>query len=169
MIYVCSLADMPRCAAMLQPSHLVSLVAPNEMPETPYGLHSSRHLRIPCHDIVEPIDGQIAPDIEHLRSLISFAGRWDRRAPMLVHCVAGVSRSMAAGLVVGTLLADGHERELAQCLRERAPHANPNRRIIALADQVLGREGRFIVAVESMGPGEPLENSVLVELPQIHA
>lgn len=167
MIYVCNLLDMPRCVDELRPSHLISLVAPDEMPETPSGVRASCHLRIACHDIVEPMAEHILPDIEHVRILIAFAERWNRDSPMLIHCVAGVSRSMAAALVVSTLQAGGCEHELAQGLRARAPHANPNWRIIALADELLGRGGRLNDAVKGMGPAQTIESGVLVELPQI--
>jgi len=164
MLYVCNLADMAHHAAALRPSHLVSLVAPEEMPASPPGLRPSRHLRLGVHDIVEPLAGHVLPEPEHVRALITFARRWNRRAPMLVHCVAGVSRSMAAALVIATIHAGGRERELAERLREQAPHANPNRRIIALGDALLGRGGQLVEAVEHMGPAEPLERGVVVSL-----
>ena len=64
---------------------------------------------------------------------------------MLVHCWAGVSRSMAAAYI---LLCDrfgpGHEEAIAQPSRLRAPHAYPNALLVQLADAALGREGRMI-------------------------
>ena len=36
-------------------------------------------------------------------------------------------------------------------MRRAAPHASPNRRIVALADDMLGRRGRMVDAVAAMG------------------
>jgi predicted protein tyrosine phosphatase len=41
-------------------------------------------------------------------------------------------------------------------MRQAAPHAYPNRRIVALADDMLGRRGRMVDAVEAMGTSSVL-------------
>src|ERR687897_132978 len=61
MIYVCNLHEMPAHVAALGPTHLISLVAPGELPTTPAGIELERHLRIEVHDISEPLDGR-GPD-----------------------------------------------------------------------------------------------------------
>jgi len=85
---------------------------------------------------------------------------------MLVHCWAGISRSTAAAF---TLLCDragpGAEHDIAEMLRERAPHAQPNRLIVRLADQVLGRNGAMVRAIESIGSGTMVTEGVPVEIP----
>ena len=76
---------------------------------------------------------------------------------MLVHCWAGVSRSMAAAFI---LLCDGwarSEHEIAQEMRARAPHASPNPLLVRLADQALAREGRMVGAVHGIGRGRMVE------------
>jgi hypothetical protein len=88
-----------------------------------------------------------------------------RTGPILIHCLAGVSRSTAAALIALALVADGREAEAARRLREAAPHASPNRRIVMLADRLLGRRGRLVLARETMGPAEPVLPVPLVELP----
>ncbi len=40
--------------------------------------------------------------------------------------------------------------EAARLLRKQAPHAYPNRRMIELADALMGCEGRLIAAVDDM-------------------
>lgn len=164
MIYVCNLEDMARHAAAIRPSHLVSVITSEYQPPTPSGISAERHLRIACDDIVEPLPGHVLPDAEHVAQLVEFARGWDRAAPMLVHCHAGVSRSMAAALTASILHARGDEAAVASRLRSVAPHAHPNRRMVALADEILGRAGRLIAAVEAMGPAEPLAAGTLVEL-----
>jgi predicted protein tyrosine phosphatase len=49
-------------------------------------------------------------------------------------------------------------------LRAAAPHAQPNARIIALADQILGRRGRLIAARSAMGPATLVVEAPLVAL-----
>jgi predicted protein tyrosine phosphatase len=79
--------------------------------------------------------------------------------------MAGISRSTAAALIALALTAPGREELVARQLRRAAPHASPNRRIIALADRLLARDGRLIAARESMGAAEPLVAGPLVALP----
>ena len=168
-VYVCSLEEMPWHVARLRPGHLVSLVAPREQPPTPAGIAGARHLRLAVDDISEPLAHYTLPDEDHVRLLIGFLRDWHdacrRTGPILIHCVAGISRSTAAALVALALTGPGREALAAEQLRRAAPHASPNRRIVALADRLLGRAGRLIAARESMGPAEPLDAGPLVELP----
>ena len=69
---------------------------------------------------------------------------------LLTHCYAGVSRSTATALIAATMkTGDAHWSALR--LRAAAPHAAPNRRIISLADDVLGLQGRLLEACGAMG------------------
>jgi predicted protein tyrosine phosphatase len=155
MIYVCNLAEMSGHVEKLGPSHLVSLVTSEEQPPTPAGLLVERHLRLEIHDISEPMDGCVMPQAEHVERLVAFLRAWGHDdAPLLIHCAAGISRSMAAALIALVVKAGGNEMEAARRIREAAPHAWPNRRMIALADEILGCEGRLIGAREAMGPAD---------------
>ena len=151
MIYICSLAEMPAHVRSLRPSHLVSLLSAAEQPPTPDGFAPERHHRVAINDISEPMDGYVLPGDEHIARLIGFLETWDAGAPLLVHCFAGISRSTAAALIALTFRHDGREEEAALRLRRAAPHAIPNRRMIALADGRLGRGGRLEAALAAMG------------------
>jgi len=50
-------------------------------------------------------------------------------------------------------------------LRERAPHAQPNQLMIAIADRLLECNGRLVDAVNTIGPAQILGLGGLVELP----
>jgi predicted protein tyrosine phosphatase len=166
MIYVCNLVEMPGHVEALGVSHLVSLVAPNEQPPTPAVLAGDRHHRVEIHDISEPLDGHVLPGVDHVSGLIEFVRAWPQdQAPILIHCVAGISRSMAAALITLVIKAPGRELDAARQVREAAPHAYPNRRMIAVADQLLGCAGRLIAAREAMGPADLLPLAPLVRLP----
>jgi predicted protein tyrosine phosphatase len=165
-IYVCNLMEMPEHAAALKVSHLVSLVSPDEQPQTPACIAIGRHHRVGIHDISEPLDGHILPAAEHIEGLIEFVRSWPHdQAPILIHCVAGISRSMAAALITLAVKAPGRELAAARHVRGAAAHAYPNRRMIELADQLLGCEGRLVQAREAMGPANLLPFGPLVGLP----
>jgi predicted protein tyrosine phosphatase len=152
MIYVCNLRELSTHCLDLAPSHLISLVEHDVQPPTPAGLAPEHHLRIVIHDICEPLDGCVLAERHHVESLIAFARDWPGERPLLIHCVAGISRSTAAALIALAVHMPGHEREAALRLRQAAPHANPNGRLIVLADALLGLDGRLIAAREAMGP-----------------
>jgi predicted protein tyrosine phosphatase len=117
---------------------------------------SKQHLRIEMHDIDELQDGFDAPADSHLNSIIEFVTPWGRDEPILVHCWAGISRSTATAFITACLHnPDVEEIHIAQKLREVSHTATPNRRLIALADQALKRDGRMIAAIESIGRGPP--------------
>ena len=148
-----------------RPSHLLTLMAEPHVP-TPEGIQPDRHLRLSVHDIIEPVEGSVAPAESHVSEMLNFIRGWDRTAPFLVHCWAGISRSTAAAyILLCDLHGPGPEDIIARGLRFHAPHAQPNRLIIRHADALLGREGRMIAAVEAMGEARPVWEAGVVELP----
>jgi predicted protein tyrosine phosphatase len=73
---------------------------------------------------------------------------------MVIHCWAGISRSTASAFAALCVLRENEsEMELAQELRRASPSATPNRLITTLVDEHLGRQGRMVKAVESIGRG----------------
>ena len=67
---------------------------------------------------------------------------------ILIHCEAGISRSTATALIMyACWLGPGREREAMERVRKQRPTAVPNRRMVRLADALLGREGRLIDAL----------------------
>jgi predicted protein tyrosine phosphatase len=155
-IHVCPLHDLHAEAARLRPSAVVTLLSPlpgNDI-ETPPGVHADRHLRRFFHDITAPDPAYTAPSVEDVEAVIDFARRWDRAAPMLIHCWAGVSRSTAAAYISAIALhPDLDDVALAQRLRAASPTATPNAMMIAFADQILARDGRMITAIQGIGRG----------------
>jgi predicted protein tyrosine phosphatase len=118
-------------------------------------------------DITEPMDGYTTPSEAHVDQVLDFVRGWDRRAPMVIHCYAGVSRSTASAFAAACMLnPHRNEMEIAQKLRAASPIASPNRLIVSLADKALGRDGRMIRALESIGPASMMVEGkpFLVEL-----
>jgi predicted protein tyrosine phosphatase len=148
-----------------RPSHLLTLLD-EPFVHTPKTIQPDRHLRLRMHDIVEPMEGGVIPESGHVADLIAFGKTWDKTAPLLVHCWAGISRSTAAAyILLCDLHGPGHENRIARGLRFHAPHAQPNRLLIRHADLLLGREGRMVAAVETMGEARAVAEGEVVELP----
>jgi predicted protein tyrosine phosphatase len=151
-IIVCGLADLPSVIAARRPSHMVTLLDPATMIETPDGIAPDRHLKLGVNDIAQPAEGLTAPDETLVGRLLTFAEAWDERDPMVIHCWAGISRSTASAFTLACARSpEVDEAEIAWTLRSLAPHAYPNRRIVALADDMLGRRGRMVDAIEAIG------------------
>ena len=105
-------------------------------------------------DIAAPMDGYTVPGEEHVERLIEFVGQWDRAAPMVVHCFAGISRSTAGAYVAACALnPERDELQIAQAIRNASRTAQPNARIVSIADRLLKRQGRMVRAIETIGPG----------------
>ncbi len=154
MIHVCSLARLHATVEETGARHIVTLLRLIDRVERPAHIAPENHLVLSVDDISTPIEGYSCPGDEHVARLIAFAGRWDRAAPMVVHCFAGISRSTAGAFVaVCALNPKRDEREIAQAIRHASPTAQPNARIVTIADRLLERNGRMIRAVEAIGPG----------------
>lgn len=152
-VHVCPLSEVPRLVADVKACRLVSLLQAEIPVETPHGITASRHLRLEVHDIAEPILDHVAPDKAHVRKLVRFAESWGGEGDMVVHCWAGISRSTAAAFTALCLVnPDVPELVIARALRAASPTAQPNRLIVQLADDIMGRKGRMLCAVEAMGP-----------------
>ncbi|MDJ0789829.1 MAG: protein tyrosine phosphatase [Myxococcota bacterium] len=166
-LYVCSLEAMPDHVADLRPRYVVSLLQPSFQPPTPAGVTAADHHRAVLDDISSAEDGRILPEGSHMRALLDFFGSADPDESILIHCWAGISRSPAAALIALALESPGHEREAARSLRAAAPHAMPNYRLLALADEALGRGNALREAAREMGPPQMAVSAPhLVTLPR---
>ena len=138
--------------AARRPSHLVTLLDPASMIQTPEGVSAGRHLKIGVNDIAEPTEGLVLPTEQVVTDLLDFGATWDETAPMVVHCWAGISRSTASAFILACERnPEVDERSIALAMRQAALHAYPNRRIVTLADDMMGRGGRMVDAIEAMG------------------
>jgi len=155
MIIVCPLNKVQPLVDMHGVSHVISLLGPDTPQRRFEGIEPKRHLWLSCHDIIQAADGFILPCATDADKLVNFLKGWDRSAPMLIHCWAGISRSTAAAYTAMCLFRpDRDEEELAWQLREASPSASPNRLIVSYADALLGRNGRMSRAIEKIGRGE---------------
>ena len=100
-------------------SHLITLINDQTMIRTPATIAPENHLRLAMNDISEPQPGLVPPNGDHICELLDFAIAWERRAPMLIHCWAGISRSTAAAFItLCALNPKVDEHRIAQGLRD---------------------------------------------------
>ena len=154
MIYVCSLSRLAETVERSGARHVVTLINEGTPVERPAVVTLDNHLRIGINDIVEAADGLVLAGSPHVETLLGFVQRWDRATPLVIHCYAGISRSTAAAYVTACALAPHRdERTVAEALRRASPTATPNARLVRLADDHLGREGRMVRAIDGIGRG----------------
>lgn len=154
MIYVCSLSRLHETVARSGARHVITLIDAATKVQRPGSVHPDDHLFLGFNDIDAPSDGLVHPSPDHVVDVLTFAERWDRSTPIVVHCFAGISRSTACAYILACALAPGRdERAIADALRGVSPTATPNRLLVAHGDAHLKRDGRMIAAVEAIGRG----------------
>jgi len=153
-LHVCALSRLPETVATTGARRLVTLINAGTPVTRPPAIAETDHLFVGISDITDALDGHVLPDEVHVRRLLDFVRDWDRAEPLVIHCYAGISRSTAAGFIAACALRpDRDEAEIARELRAASPSATPNRRLVAVADALLGRDGRMVAAVAAIGRG----------------
>jgi predicted protein tyrosine phosphatase len=153
MIHVCSLARLHDTVSDTGARHIVTLIKDVSLVRRPHSILEPNHLLLDMDDISSPIDGYVLPGEDHVAKLVEFVTQWDRAAPLVVHCYAGISRSTAGAFITACALnPERDERAIARLIRDASPTAQPNLRLVELADSLLGRKGRMVKAVDILGP-----------------
>lgn len=153
-LHVCSLARVPETVRETGARSLITLIDEGTRVARPMEIAAERHLFVSMSDILVAVDGHILPCDAHIAALLDFVRAWDRSAPMLIHCFAGVSRSTAAAFIAACALSPHRdEHEIAAAIRSNSPTATPNARLVALGDAVLQRNGRMKAAIANIGRG----------------
>jgi len=151
-ILVCPLSKVTALVAARAPERIVSLLDPDfTFPEI-RPAYAGKHLRLRFHDAHVAAPGHVLPGIEQVDELLAFVRRWERSAPILIHCRAGIGRSTATAFITACLH-NPHvaEHEIALALRRACPLARPNETLIKLADVALGRRDRMHRAIAETG------------------
>jgi predicted protein tyrosine phosphatase len=154
MIHVCSLAALPSTVKATGASHVLTVMANVAQVQRPESVLAANHLKVQMDDITEQLEGFVAPTETHVEQVLNFVRGWDRQAPLVIHCYAGISRSTASAFAaVCALNPHRDENAIARQIRSASAIASPNRLIVSLADKALGRDGRMLRALDEMGPG----------------
>lgn len=135
-------------------THVLSILDPGWPEPEPFRTYDPHHrTTLHFHDAIEPGAGLVLPHLEHVESILAFGRVLAGAATagsrhVLVHCHMGISRSTAAMLM---LEAHAHPQEdedvIFARLREIRPQAWPNSRMVAFADELMGRGGRLVLAL----------------------
>lgn len=138
------LAESPDWAGVL------SLGDPCQPP--PAGLAScSRYLRREFHDIDRErpwLRGYVLPNEQDVAAILEFFASTPD-GPHLVHCTSGISRSTASAYIGKCqALGAGREQEALAAVLAVRPQALPNRLIVRLADDLLGRESHMTAVID---------------------
>ncbi len=156
MIHVCSLARLHNTVSETGARHVVTLMKDISQVKRPPSVMEANHLLLDMDDITMSIDGYVHPNADHVEKLITFVTGWDRSAPLVVHCFAGISRSTAGAFITACALNPKRdEQSLAKMIRASSPTAQPNSLLISLADDMLGRNGRMVAAIDQIGSATP--------------
>jgi len=154
MIHVCSLSRLHETVEQSGARHVLTLLKDVDLVRRPDCGRPDNHLIRGMDDITGPLDGYVAPAEEHVAELLRFVRSWNRKKPLVVHCYAGISRSTAGAYVAACALNPRRcELTLAMDLRRLSATATPNPRIVRIADKMLGRSGRMVAAIETIGRG----------------
>lgn len=125
---------------------VVSIGDPEDRPPAGYR-NVSRGIRLAfydSHDHIGPNEEDVARLIDFARDIAAKPSR------VLAHCAAGISRSTAAAYIIYSVaLGEGREREALERVFAQRPIASPNRRMVAIADRLLGRNGRLLEQLEA--------------------
>ena len=130
-------------------THVLSILDPGT-PEPPAFSTYDPHVRATLyfHDAIEPGPNIVLPEMSDIETILAFARDAGDVRHLLIHCHMGISRSTAAMLIVlAQAFPDELEAALVDRLTEIRPQAWPNSRMIELADERLGRNGRLTAAV----------------------
>ena len=153
-LHVCPLSRLPETVAATGASHVLTLVNVGTPLERPALIEAANHAVIGVSDIAEPLDGHVLPADAHVAGILDFVRAWPRDKPLVIHCYAGISRSTAAAYLAAGARAPARDAgAIADALRAAAPSATPNRLFVAIADRMLGRDGRMVAAIGRIGRG----------------
>lgn len=165
MIAVSSLNHLVPVVRRTKPSHILSLLSPNQDAPREIRTTQAAKLHLSFNDITEARPDLIMPSAAIVEEILTFSRSWSDEQPLLVHCWAGISRSSAAAYIIACDRNPDREEEIAIELRRRASFATPNRLMIELADDILARNGRMTDSIRRIGRGANAFEGNPYELP----
>ena len=106
--------------------------------------NAARKVRLLIADVVTA-EGATEEDVQGIIQLAEQLR--SESGTLLIHCEAGISRSTATALIIyACWLGPGREDEAMERVVAQRPFAIPNRRMVAIADNLLALDGRLLQA-----------------------
>lgn len=151
-ITICGLAEL--CGhSQAGITHVVTILDP-EWPDpadfATYAPHRREVWRF--HDIIGEQPGMVHPEPAHVEAILELGERL-RAEPvdhLLVHCHMGVSRSTATAAILLAQHNPGREAEVFAHVGAIRRQAWPNSRMVRFADELLGRGGALVGAMQDL-------------------
>ena len=155
MIYVCPLSRIEETVASSGARRLVTAAQRRHAGTRPASLRRGDHLFLSMHDITEEQPDMTPPGEKSCAQRCSISRELgpQRAAPDPLLCRhqpldrGGLHHRRRAGAASAT-----RSSSRRRCAGSR-PRPRPNIRLISIADRLLGREGRMVAAIESIGRG----------------
>jgi predicted protein tyrosine phosphatase len=141
-------------------THFISITDPGVSGPLFTSVAEESVLRLALADVTDLCAaGAVKP--EQISDLLAFGRRLASGSRVGIHCEQGISRSPAAALILacqelGAELAD----EAMALVRQLAPEARPNLAMVALADSLLGGEGRIVSAARKTAWGLNIDDQL---------
>lgn len=154
-VSICGREEIPEFADQ-GITHLLSIDNPGDPTPTPTGFDGV-HWNIEFNDIINQAEAiefdATLPDLQDVQQVLDYAETCQQASQaepvhLLVHCMAGVSRSTAASYaMIADMFGEGREHDALQHILEIRPQASPNPLMVKYADSILGREGKLLEAL----------------------
>lgn len=153
-ITICGVTDF-KALDLEEFTHVISIWMPDEELETYKGQINRGFPYADIHFSVyndsEKLDAKQSASITDVEKSLAFAKSLTDDATLLIHCMAGISRSTAIAIaVINQALGPGSELQAAKAVKKLRPIADPNLLIIHLADQILKRDNALIEATKQV-------------------
>jgi predicted protein tyrosine phosphatase len=162
-IFICGVHDLKATVARVNPDLVISITDPDvrSLSDAALGLHHTDAdvLKMAFHDVYFDVAPNRAFTLamgSNLLSDLDDIAAADA-SKILVHCTMGISRSTAVAVMTLAYLAssdaspsDDLARGIVDAIFTAAPSANPNTRVIEIADRLLtGFDGGLLRAVQA--------------------
>lgn len=95
---------------------------------------------------------QDGPTVAAITRVLDFSANFTKTDKILIHCLAGISRSTSLAFAIACQHSlPGEEKQAMEHLRKIRPQMLPNRLIVITADRLLKRSGRMIAVSTPRG------------------
>jgi predicted protein tyrosine phosphatase len=140
-------------------THLLSIDNPGDPTPTPSEFDGV-HWNISFNDIATQAEAiefdATLPEMQDVQQVLDYAESCQQASQvqpvhLLVHCMAGVSRSTAAAYaMISSMFGEGREHDALKHILEIRPQASPNPLMVKHADAILKRNGKMLEAIKRL-------------------
>ena len=129
--------------------NIISVYSPNKTFPLFPGVKSDQILRLCFNDISRPQNNLKIITMNDIKKIINFVTK-KNKGDFLVHCYAGVSRSIAITITILFILEKNiNINDLVLELEHKAPFASPNKLVLQQAGRALGEEKLFRTIIKN--------------------